>query len=108
MLVPAHNEALTIGGDVGLVVGADAAAGEGAGRGRQLHRRHRRYRAAGGADVFTTVGNREKKAGALNQALAEMFADITARDVVMVMDADSMIVPEFLETAMAAWRPTPT
>ena len=26
-----------------------------------------------GAEVFTTVGNTEKKAGALNQALAEMF-----------------------------------
>ena len=27
-----------------------------------------------GADVFTTIGNTEKKAGALNQALAGMFA----------------------------------
>ena len=26
-----------------------------------------------GAEVFTTVGNTEKKAGALNQALSEMF-----------------------------------
>ena len=46
-----------------------------------------------GADVFTTVGNTEKKAGALNQALSEMFRDIDARDVAMVMDADSVIVP---------------
>ena len=34
------------------------------------------HRPRHGADVFTTVGNTEKKAGALNQALSEMFAEI--------------------------------
>jgi cellulose synthase/poly-beta-1,6-N-acetylglucosamine synthase-like glycosyltransferase len=60
-----------------------------------------------GADVFATVGNTEKKAGALNQALSEMFAHISARDVVMVMDADSVIVPEFLATAMGRLEEDP-
>ena len=36
-----------------------------------------------------------------------MFADISARDVVMVMDADSVIVPEFLETAMGRLEDRP-
>ena len=36
-----------------------------------------------------------------------MFADIRARDVVMVMDADSVIVPEFLETAMGRLEADP-
>ena len=62
---------------------------------------------AHGADVFTTVGNTEKKAGALNQALSEMLRDIDARDVAMVMDADSVIVPEFLETAMGRLETDP-
>ena len=53
------------------------------------------------AEVFTTIDNSHKKAGALNQALTRMFgAGIDVRDVVMVMDADSVIVPEFLQTAL--------
>ena len=36
-----------------------------------------------------------------------MFDDISARDVVMVMDADSVIVPEFLETAMGRLEADP-
>jgi len=41
------------------------------------------------AEVFTTIDNSHKKAGALNQALTRMFrAGIDVRDVVMVMDAD--------------------
>jgi cellulose synthase/poly-beta-1,6-N-acetylglucosamine synthase-like glycosyltransferase len=55
---------------------------------------------AQGADVFETVGNTLKKAGALNQALAVLLPGCDRRDVVMVMDADSIIVPEFLATAL--------
>ena len=36
-----------------------------------------------------------------------MFAHIDGRDVVMIMDADSVIVPEFLETAMARLEADP-
>ena len=100
VLVPAHNEALTITAALEslrrqtrppdrVVVVADNCSDDTA----DVARAH-------GADIFTTVGNTEKKAGALNQALSEIFRDISARDVAMVMDADSVIVPEFLETAM--------
>jgi cellulose synthase/poly-beta-1,6-N-acetylglucosamine synthase-like glycosyltransferase len=60
-----------------------------------------------GAEVFTTVANTEKKAGALNQALAELFQEMDTHDVVMVMDADSTVVPEFLETAMGRLEADP-
>ena len=107
VLVPAHNEALTIAATLEslrrqtrppdrVVVVADNCSDDTA----DLARAH-------GADVFTTVGNTEKKAGALNQALSDMFGDISARDVVMVMDADSVIVPEFLETAMGRLETDP-
>src|SRR5262249_22929184 len=47
-----------------------------------------------------TVGNTEKKAGALNQQLAMMLPDVEPHDVVMVMDADSTISPDSLATAL--------
>jgi cellulose synthase/poly-beta-1,6-N-acetylglucosamine synthase-like glycosyltransferase len=56
-----------------------------------------------GAEVIETVGNTQQKAGALNQVLAAHLASVDADDagdVVMVMDADSTITPEFLETAL--------
>ena len=100
VLVPAHDEALTIEATLAslrgqtrrpdrVVVVADNCTDETP----AIAREH-------GAEVFATVGNTEKKAGALNQALSRMLDDIETRDVVMVMDADSAIVPEFLETAL--------
>lgn len=55
--------------------------------------------AAHGADVLTTTGNRHKKAGALNQALSEVLGGLDAHDLVLVMDADSLLDPTFLEEA---------
>jgi poly-beta-1,6-N-acetyl-D-glucosamine synthase len=107
VLVPAHDEALTIRATLEslwgqsrppdkVVVVADNCGDDTA----EFARTH-------GADVFTTVGNTEKKAGALNQAMSEMFRDIDGRDVVMVMDADSVIVPAFLQTAMGRLEADP-
>jgi cellulose synthase/poly-beta-1,6-N-acetylglucosamine synthase-like glycosyltransferase len=57
--------------------------------------------------VFTTVDNHDKKAGGLNQVLSAMFADLGSGDVVMVMDADSIIVPEFLDVALGRLEADP-
>ena len=53
-----------------------------------------------GVDVVETVGNTEKKAGALNQQLARVLPTAELSDVVLVMDADSTITPDFLEVAL--------
>jgi poly-beta-1,6-N-acetyl-D-glucosamine synthase len=53
-----------------------------------------------GADVLITEGNRDKKAGALNQALAGLLPRLGDDELVAVMDADSMIVPNFFTVAV--------
>lgn len=52
-----------------------------------------------GARVFTTVGNRHKKAGALNQWLNVHLGKLRPDDLVMVMDADSILERDFLRNA---------
>lgn len=54
---------------------------------------------ARGARVVLPVDNRHKKAGALNQALAQLLPTLAADDVVLVMDADCTLDPEFLDVA---------
>jgi biofilm PGA synthesis N-glycosyltransferase PgaC len=56
---------------------------------------------AAGAEVFRTVDNPDKKAGALNQALAVLLPTLDDDDLVLVMDADSLLDPGFLEAARA-------
>ena len=48
---------------------------------------------AGGAEVFRTVDNTHKKAGALNQVLAGLLPGLDDDDLVLVMDADSLLDP---------------
>lgn len=52
-----------------------------------------------GAQVFVTVDNVHKKAGALNQWLDIHLANFTPDNLVMVMDADSALDEKFLENA---------
>lgn len=52
-----------------------------------------------GAEVYVTVRNTAKKAGALNQALDHYLPGMAATDFVFVQDADSVIRTEFLGNA---------
>ena len=56
---------------------------------------------AAGVEVFESVANRHKKAGALNQALEVLLPHQGDNDVVMVMDADTALDAGFLEAAVA-------
>lgn len=100
-LIPAHNEAASIGATVrGLlgqsrlpervVVIADNCTDDTATLAR-----------AAGAEVLETVGNTAKKAGALNQGLARVLPDLQGDDVVLVQDADSILARDFIEKALA-------
>lgn len=53
-----------------------------------------------GVEWFETVGNTEKKAGALNQVLADLLPTLGDNDVVMVMDADTSLDQGFVAEAV--------
>ena len=52
-----------------------------------------------GAEVIRTVGNTDKKAGALNFALEGLLAGAEPEDMVLVQDADSQLSHDFIERA---------
>lgn len=57
-----------------------------------------------GTEVFETVNNSDKKAGALNQWLNANLSQLTDDDLVMIMDADSSLYNDFLENALVYIR----
>ncbi|WP_258141829.1 MULTISPECIES: glycosyltransferase family 2 protein [unclassified Arthrobacter] len=54
---------------------------------------------AQGAEVIRTVGNKDKKAGALNFALSQLLPDADPEDLFLVQDADSQLALDFIENA---------
>lgn len=51
------------------------------------------------ADVYKTVNNAGRKAGALNQALAEYLPSMDPDDHLLIQDADTVLSPTFVHTA---------
>ena len=101
VLIPAHNEEACIGATIASLLS-------------QSHRPARvvvvadnctdateDIARAAGVEVLASVGNTEKKAGALNQALRQVLPQQGDNDLVMVMDADTTLDPGFLEGAVA-------
>lgn len=60
-----------------------------------------------GATVFRTQANAHKKAGGLNQALDALLPGMRPEDLILVMDADSLLYPTFLEGARRALEEPP-
>lgn len=54
-----------------------------------------------GLEVFATVGNSEKKGGALNQALKVFLPPNGDNDIIMVMDADTILDSGFIRVAVS-------
>lgn len=52
-----------------------------------------------GTEVWETVDNRHKKAGALNQVLRYILPELDPSDAVLVLDADSFLDERFIECA---------
>ena len=96
-LIPAHNEAATIGEVIrllqeqaervdGIVVICDNCTDDTADIAGSL-----------GVGVMQTTGNTHKKAGALNYALEKVLPVLNDEDVVLVQDADSFLDRRFTE-----------
>jgi poly-beta-1,6-N-acetyl-D-glucosamine synthase len=62
---------------------------------------------ANGANVFTTVDNHHRKAGGLNQLLAQALPTMGPADAVLVMDADTVMADDFLERALDEFEAQP-
>lgn len=95
-LLPAHNEQANIAAALGslreqtappdrIIVIADNCTDDTEAIARSL-----------GAEVLVPHGNVHKKAGALNQALTQLFETLGDDDLVLVMDADCTLDPPFL------------
>ncbi len=96
VLIPAHNEAVSIGATLDSLGAQDpppnrviVVADNCTDATEDIARAH-------GAEVFVTVGNTQKKAGALNQALRGLLDGLGDNDVVMCMDADTVLDDGFL------------
>lgn len=99
VLVPAHNEAERISATIKgllsqdnpperIIVVADNCTDETPALARTA-----------GVEVFETKGNRHKKAGALNQALGALLPEFGENDVVMIVDADTVLDQGYLTEA---------
>jgi poly-beta-1,6-N-acetyl-D-glucosamine synthase len=107
VLIPAHNERDQIAGTIAalrrqtrqpdeVVVVADNCSDETAA-----------IAAEAGAEVFTTVGNTGRKAGAINQALVQFLPEASGDDCVLVMDADTELSARWIETATRELQANP-
>lgn len=102
-LVPAHNEAASLPATIAslhaqtvqpnrVLVVSDNSTDDTVAVARAL-----------GVDVMETVGNADRKAGALNQALATLPRD----GYVLAMDADTQLSPDWIANALAALEERP-
>jgi poly-beta-1,6-N-acetyl-D-glucosamine synthase len=99
VLIPAHNEEACIGNTIASLVAQSATPERIVVVADNCTDRTAEIALAAGVEVFSTVGNTQKKAGALNQALTQVLDDQGDNDLVMVMDADTTLDDGFLAGA---------
>ncbi len=101
VLIPAHNEEDVIGDALASVASQTRPVDRRIVVADNCTDRTAELAAAAGAEVFTTVGNRDKKAGALNQALDAVLPTLDDDDAVLIMDADTTVAPDFVQLTLS-------
>jgi cellulose synthase/poly-beta-1,6-N-acetylglucosamine synthase-like glycosyltransferase len=100
VLIPAHNEADRIGATLDHLLGQTRPPDRVIVIADNCTDATQLVAVAAGVAVRATVENEHKKAGGLNQALAELLPEAGHNDLVMVLDADTLLAPEFLAVAV--------
>lgn len=100
VLIPAHNEAASIGETLTSLIGQSLVPDRIIVVADNCTDATARIALDGGAEVVHTAGNTHKKAGALNQVLATLLPDAAPEDLILVQDADSQLSPDFIERAV--------
>lgn len=96
VLIPAHDEAASIGATLDSLGSQDPAPNRVVVVADNCTDATEAVARAHGAEVFVSVGNTHKKAGALNQALSGLLDGLGNNDLVMCMDADTVLDDGFL------------
>lgn len=99
VLIPAHNEELRIGRTLEALRNQTTPAGRVVVVADNCTDGTVRIAREAGVEVIETVGNRDKKAGALNQVLRDLLPGQGHNDLIMIVDADTALAPHFLEAA---------
>ena len=99
VLVPAHNEAQDIGTTITSVQGQSRPPDEIVVICDNCTDNTAEVAAGYGVQVFSSVKNTGRKAGALNQALAVILPGLADDDLVVCMDADTIIEHDMLRNA---------
>jgi len=99
VVIPAHDEETTIGAAIDSLRAQRRPPDEIVVVDDRCTDRTAAVAEARAAVVLRTRDNLGRKAGALNQALAELLPGMAAGDAVLVMDADTVLAPEFIAEA---------
>ena len=100
VLIPAHDEAASIGATLDSLSAQEPAPDRIIVVADNCTDTTEEIAAAHGAEVFVSVDNAHKKAGALNQALQGLLGGMGDNDIVMCMDADTVLDEGFLEAGI--------
>lgn len=96
VLIPAHDEAASIGATLESLGAQNPAPDRVIVVADNCSDATEAIAIAHGAEVFLTIDNAHKKAGALNQALRGLVEGMGDNDIVMCMDADTVLDDGFL------------
>jgi len=107
VLIPAHNEEASIGATIASIRAQDCTPDRIVVICDNCTDGTQREALAAGGETYVTVGNHEMKAGALNQALALVLPSLAEGDLITVIDADTLISPNFISEAAAEFLRDP-
>jgi biofilm PGA synthesis N-glycosyltransferase PgaC len=99
-LIPAHNEEELVGKTIDSLMNQDRKPERVIVIADNCSDRTIEVARARGVEVFETIENSQKKAGALNQVLAQLLPGLGENDTVMIMDADTVLRQGFIRTAV--------